>query len=137
MTIKIGKSKTDQLRQRDEVLIARSGGRFCPIALYLLGALSIDPLSNEFIFRHLVKTKKSYKLSSNGKLISYSTFRDHLARDLQGIVPHPSMYGTHSFRSGGASKAAESGVSERVCRLAVSKTIWNFWRLSSYALAGN
>ena len=38
------------------------------------------------------------------------TFRDHLSK-----VPDPSVYGTHSSRSGGATKAANSGVGgERV-----------------------
>jgi len=30
------------------------------------------------------------------------------------VVPDPSVYDTHSFRSGGATKAANSGVGERV-----------------------
>jgi len=30
------------------------------------------------------------------------------------VVPNPSVYGTHSFRSRGAAKAANSGVGERV-----------------------
>ena len=68
--------------------------------------------SSEFIFRPLVKTKSSYKLVQKDKPISYATFRDHLAKSLQNIVP--SVYGTHSFRSGGASSAANSGVSDRV-----------------------
>ena len=46
------------------------------------------------------------------KPISYTTFRDQLAK--QNVVPDPSVYGTHSFRSGGASRAANSGVSDRV-----------------------
>ena len=48
------------------------------------------------------------------KPISYTTFRDHLSKSLRSVVPDPSVYGTHSFRSGGATKAANSGVGERV-----------------------
>ena len=33
---------------------------------------------------------------------------------MQSIVLDPSVYGTHSFWSGGASRAANSGVSDRV-----------------------
>ena len=62
----------------------------------------------------LVKTKSSYKMVSKDKPISYSTFRDHLSKSLRSIVPDPSVYGTHSFRSGGASMAANSGVGDRV-----------------------
>ena len=104
MLIKVEKSKTDKLRQGDEVVIAQSGG----------SKLVIDPLSSEFIFRPLVKTKSSYKLVQNDKPISYTTFRDQLAKSLQNVVPDPSVYGTHSFRSGGASRAANSGVTDRV-----------------------
>ena len=40
--------------------------------------------------------------------------RGQLTKRLQSIVPDPSVYGTHSFRSGGASRAANSGISDRV-----------------------
>ena len=46
------------------------------------------------------------------KLISISPVQP--SRSLQSIVPDPSVYATHSFRSGGASRAANSGVSDRI-----------------------
>ena len=118
MIIKVEKSKTDQLRQGDQVVIAQSGGSVCPVFLLktYLKKLDIDPHSNEFIFRQLVKTKSSHKLTQKNKPISYTTFRDQLAKSLQNVVPDPSAYGTHSFRSGGASRAANSGVSDRLSR---------------------
>ena len=79
-----------------------------------LRKLDIDPHSNEFIFRSLVKTKSSYKLTQKNKPISYTTFRDQLAKSLKNVVPDPSVYGTHSFRSGGASRAANSRVNDRL-----------------------
>ena len=109
MIIKVEKRNTDQLRQGDQVVIAQSGGSVCPVFL-----LKTDPHSNEFIFRQLVKTKSSHKLTQKNKPISYTTFRDQLAKSLQNVVPDPSAYGTHSFRSGGASRAANSGVSDRL-----------------------
>ena len=110
------KSKTDQLRQGDQVVIAQSGGSVCPVSLLkiYLRKLDIDPHSNEFIFRPLVKTKSSYKLTQKNKPISYTTFRDQLAKSLKNVVPDPSVYGTHSFRSGGASRAANSRVNDRL-----------------------
>ena len=112
----VEKSKTDQLRQGDEVIIAQSGGSACPVSILrdYLSRLNIDPHSDELIFRQLVKTKSSYKLVNKDKPISYTTFRDHLSKSLRSVVPDPSVYGTHSFRSGGATKAANSGVGERV-----------------------
>ena len=49
-------------------------------------------------------------------MIGYSTFRDHLAKDLRGLVPDPSIYGFSLSRSGRASKAAERGVGESFFR---------------------
>ena len=117
MTIKVEKSKTDQLRQGDELIIAQSGGTACPVSILrdYLTRLNIDPHSDELIFRQLVKTKSSnYKLVNKDKPISYTTFRDHLSKSLRSVVPDPSVNGPHSFRSGGATKAANSGVGERV-----------------------
>ena len=111
MIIKVDKSKTDQLRQGDEVVIAESEGNVCRVFLLkeYLKKLDISPDSSEFIFRPLVKTKSSYKLLKVDKHISYATFRGQLTKSLQSIVPEPSVYGTHSFLSGGASRAANSG----------------------------
>ena len=68
------KSKTDQLRQCDEVVIAQSKGNVCPVFLLkeYLKKLDISPDSSEFIFRSLVKTKSSYKLVQVDKHISYA-----------------------------------------------------------------
>lgn len=116
MIIKVEKSKTDQLRQGDEVVIGCSGGNACPVFILqqYLSRLNIDPHSDEFIFRQLVKTRSSHKLLNKDKPISYSTFRDHLSKSLRNVVPGPSVYGTHSFRSDGASKAANSGLGDRI-----------------------
>ena len=119
MSIKVEKSKNDQLRQGDEVLIAKGEGTACPVKILeeYLNRFNIDPLSDQFIFRWLIKTKTSYKLASNNKPIGYSTFRDHLRKTLRGFVPDPQVYGTHSFpsgRGGGASAAANSAVPDRV-----------------------
>ena len=89
MTIKVEKSKTDQLRQGDEVIIAQSGGCACSVSILrdYLSRLNIDPHSDELIFRQLVKTKSFYK----DKSISYTTFRDHLSKSLRSVVPDPSV----------------------------------------------
>ena len=115
MIIKVDKSKTDQLRQGDEVVIAQSEGNVCPVFLLkeYLKKLDISPDSREFVFRPLVKTESSHKLVQVDRHISYTAFRGQLTKSLQSIVPDPSVYGTHSFRAGGASRAANSGVSDR------------------------
>ena len=119
MSIKVEKSKNDQPRQGDEVLIAKGEGTACPVEILkeYLNRFNIDSLSAQFIFRRLIKTRKSYKVASNNKPIGYSTFRDHLRKTLRGFVPDPQIYGTHSFKSGGGggtSAAANSGVPDIV-----------------------
>ena len=83
MVIKVEKSRTDQLGQGDEVVIAKSRDSVYPVSLLkaYLGRLNFDPHSSEFIFRPLVKTKISYKLFKNDKSISYAMFRDQLAKN--------------------------------------------------------
>ena len=115
MKIKIDKSKNDQLREGNEVSISEAEGSVCPVKIlkeYLL-RMNISPRCSELIFRQLVKTKASHKLAARDKPICYSTFRDHLCKTFGNSVPDPTIYGTHSFRSGGASKAANSDVKER------------------------
>ena len=75
--IKVEKSKTDQLRPGDEVVLARSRGSICPVSILqeYLSRWNIDPHSDDLIFRRLVKTKSSYKMLSKDKPISCSTFR--------------------------------------------------------------
>ena len=98
------------------MVIAKSEGNVCPVFLLkeYLKRLDFSSDFSELIFRPLVKTKSSYKLVQVDKHISYATFRGQLSKSLQSIVPNPSVFGTHSFRSGGASRAANSGVSDRV-----------------------
>ena len=127
--IEVDKSKTDQLRQDDEVVIAQSEGNVCPVFLLkeYFKKLDISPDSSEFIFRPLVTTKSSYKLVQVDKHISYAT-RGQLTKSLQSILPHPSVYGGHYFRSGGASRAANSGVSSvfTSCGLKIFRTLVSF-----------
>ena len=77
MTIKVDKSKTYQLTQGDEVVIAQSEGNVCQVFLLkdYLKKLDINPDSKEFIFRPLVNTKSSYKLVQVDKHISCATFK--------------------------------------------------------------
>lgn len=97
------------------MVIAQSEGNVCPVFLLkdYFKKLNFNPDFSEFISRPLDKTKSSYKLVQVDKP-TYATFRGQLTKSLQDIVPDPSVYGTHSLRSGGASRAANSGVSDRV-----------------------
>ena len=104
ITIKVEKSKSDQLRQGDEVVIAQSGGSVCPVFILreYLGRLNINPRQMSPFLDSWSKPRNltSWQAKIN-RIDCYSTFRDHLTKSLSGVVPDPRIYCTHSFRSGG------------------------------------
>ena len=55
-----------------------------------------------------------YKLRSVDKPISYSRSREIILKELENIGLNKSKFGIHNLRSGGATAAAESGVSDRL-----------------------
>uniref|UniRef100_A0A7M5XML7 Tyr recombinase domain-containing protein n=1 Tax=Clytia hemisphaerica TaxID=252671 RepID=A0A7M5XML7_9CNID len=107
-------SKTDQVREGNIVFISKTGTKCCPI-YWLRKYLSLSKLNYKpeaYLILHLYKTKRGH--NAHGLLpISYTTalktFNDHLSK-----VTNPSIYGLHSLRSGGASEAANNGISDRL-----------------------
>ena len=69
MKIKILQSKTDQLRQGDELVIARTGNLTCPVAMlerYMdRTGMSLD--DQRYLFRPIQRTKKGEVLRQSGK----------------------------------------------------------------------
>ena len=70
MTIRIAKSKNDQLRQGDVVVIARTNSKICPVSMLERYLLRVGmPLSdNRFLFRAIQKTKNGEKLRDSGHI---------------------------------------------------------------------
>ena len=115
MVLYIPHSKTDQLRKGDELVIARTQNRTCPVAMlesYLLetGTLLSD---QRRLFRPICKSKKSEKLRKSGS-ISYSCLRDLFKKKLKDLGYNSDEFGLHSLRAGGATAAANSGVPDRL-----------------------
>lgn len=77
MTVHIRSSKTDQYRQGDTVLVARTGSPTCPVAMmelyYSLGGLSHT--SSLSLFRGITRTKQGERLRASGSL-SYTRMRE-------------------------------------------------------------
>ena len=109
LEISIAKSKNDQLRKRNVVLISDSLSDISPVQLIklYLSRLQIPDDCNKFIFRPLVTSKSSHSLIAIDRHISYSTFREHLKSDLFGIVDDLSKFNSQSLRS-----AANAGIEE-------------------------
>lgn len=117
MSLYIEKSKTDQHREGNSVLIARTHLSTCPVNMierYLKSAV-IDEFSNEFIFRSVTFHKRKNMYTLKGKTpLSYTRAREILLDALQSIGLDKSKFGLHSLRSGGATAAASAGVSDRL-----------------------
>lgn len=114
------KSKTDVYRQGNTVIIARTGGATCPVAIleHYLSMAGIDIKSDEFIFRSIsfIKKTDSYCLCKVNKPLSYTRAREILLSTLDSIGLEKQKFGLHSLRSGGVSAAAHNRVPERLLK---------------------
>lgn len=115
MTIEIEKSKNDQLREGNVIPISDTSSASSPMKLLqsYFSEFDIPSDSKKYIFRPLRKYKSTHRLVDTDRHICYSTFRESLKANLVSIVDDISLYSTHSFRSGGATLAANSGTNER------------------------
>ncbi len=113
--LKIRRSKTDQLRKGDEVLIARTGNPTCPVAMLeqYMAKGCINPSSELCLFRAITRTARGEVLRGSGSL-SYARLRELFKIKLRQLGYNPAAYGLHSLRAGGATVAANAGVPDRL-----------------------
>ena len=115
LKIHIVRSKTDQLRQGNEVLVARTNTNTCPVAMlerYMQRTtMSLDDVRP--LFRPIQSSKKGESLRDAGK-ISYSCLRDLFRKKLADLGFPPDEFGLHSLRAGGATAAANAKVPDRM-----------------------
>lgn len=114
LIIKIRKSKTDQYRAGDEVLVSKGLSLACPYSMFLkyVCLANIDMSSDMFLFRPLYRSKQKCALIKVNKPISYTTARECVVSRLKQVAPELNL-GLHSLRSGGATMAANSDVKDR------------------------
>ena len=117
MKIYLPKSKTDQHREGEKVVIARTGTRFCPVGQvekFLTEAkLDIERNKDAYIVPRLHKTRKGHKASKT-KGISKTTMSEIFQKNTASFRKEDENFGLHSLRSGGASSAANHGVPDRL-----------------------
>ena len=115
MVLRVPKSKTDQLRKGDEVIIARSGKVTCPVSNLeeYLRRTGTALQSQSFLFRPICKTKSGERLRESGS-ISYTCLWEQFKNKLSKLGYNPLEFGLHSMRAGGATKAANVGVPDRL-----------------------
>ena len=114
MVIQVQKSKNDQLRKGNEVVISELSSPACPVSLLkrYLDKFRIPPNSRDLIFKPISRGKGFCKLVTPDKPISYSCIQDGFRRDLKNVGVDPSKFGLHSLRSGGATLAANNGIND-------------------------
>ena len=109
------KSKMDQLRNGQEVLIARTGRVSCPVnaleRYFSVAGIVAD--SDDFLFKPGFRVKGIGGLIKQRKCLSYTRATEIFRGRFEEWVPNIRGYSLHSCRSGGASAAAQMGVSDR------------------------
>ena len=113
VTLVIRKSKTDQLREGDRVLIAQALSKACAVSLLkkylLLSEARLD--SDVFVFRALTNNNKTRPTNLQ---MSYTSVRDVMKRKFIEIGLDHNKFGIHSLRAGGATSAANRGIPDRL-----------------------
>ena len=110
-------SKVDQHRDGETVFIAKTGTKYCPVT-HIQDFLEkadhdIKRGGNAFLILRLHKTKKEH-VASKAKRISYSRMNEIFHENMNTSTNGGADYGLHSLRAGGASAAAQHGVSARL-----------------------
>ena len=115
MSVRIIASKTDQYRQGDSIIVARTGTKTCPVAMmeryFLMGSLAQS--SSLPVFRGITRTKNGERLRATGHL-SYTRMRELFHEKWKELGFDASKFGLHSLRAGGATAAANAGVPDRL-----------------------
>ena len=108
-------SKGDQLRKGDEVVIARCGSVTCPVGKLeeYMRRTQMTWSDQRFLFRPICKTKLGVRLRESGS-ISYTCLHGLFKKKLRTLGYDPKDFGLHSMRAGGATKAANAGVPDRL-----------------------
>ena len=113
--IYVYKSKTDVYRDGAYVFLAKTGHVSCPFNLLrrYVSAANLDLSSSLPFFRSLYfKVTSTYSLRSTG--VSYSRMREIVLHAFVELGYQKNLFGLHSLRAGGASAAANAGISDRL-----------------------
>ena len=112
-------SKTDKYREGSWVYIAKTGNCTCPYTYLIkyLEAARIPSFSLNFLFRSLRYDRKLKGNVLSSKPLTASRAGEILKEKLETIGLDPSKFSNHSFRSGGATSAANLNVPDRLFKV--------------------
>lgn len=110
------KSKNDQHRDGKTVYISKLDSKYCPVKIlqrfFSQGEISLDFHKDMFLIPRLIKIKSGHRVHKTLG-ISYSRAREIFKENIEKLDIEGN-FGLHSFRSGGASAAAENNVDKRL-----------------------
>ncbi|KAK3102573.1 hypothetical protein FSP39_012299 [Pinctada imbricata] len=109
----IRKSKTDQYRNGNEVLISCGTTIACPVKMLrkYVNIAQIDLSSDHFLFKPVYRSKDKCGLIYKNKKLSYTAAKSSIISRLK-LVAKDLDLGLHSMRAGGATQAANSSAFE-------------------------
>lgn len=115
MSIHVTKSKTDQFRKGDDVVISKGQTNACPMSIVMryMVCAGIDSKSDHFLFKPAYGYKGNKYLIHKNKPMSYTRTRETVVARLKE-VGKGSNIGLHSLRASGATAAARANVADRV-----------------------
>lgn len=110
----IRKSKTDQYRFGNEIVISKGQTSACPYTMLLryLFVSGQSVSSSFYLFRPCFRSKGVCRLIFKDKPLSYTRARECLVARIREVAGDLNI-GLHSLRSGGATAAANAGVNDR------------------------
>lgn len=113
-SISIKKSKTDQYRHGNVVVVAKGGSLACPYALLnrYLRIIGCTVQNDTFLFKPCFRSGTKCKQIYKDKALSYTRARETVVSRLKEVTGDLNI-GLHSLRAGGATMAANAGVNDR------------------------
>lgn len=111
LELRICKSKTDQYREGNTVIVARTHSSTCPVATlerYMREA-KITLSRENHLYSGITRTKRGEVL--------YTCVRELVRQSCRQAGLDPSLYGVHSLRAGGATAGANIGIPDRAFKL--------------------
>ena len=113
-SVKIRKSKTDNSRHGNDLVIAKGQSVACPYAMLkrYLEVTAHNTTMNMHLFRPCFRSRNVCRLIYKDKPLSYTRAREAILSRLKEVRNGMNL-GLHSLRSDGATLAANSGVNDR------------------------
>ncbi|CAC5382734.1 unnamed protein product [Mytilus coruscus] len=117
----VERSKTDCYRKGNHVFKSKLESPQCPVALLsnYVDVANIDMKSDIYIFTSIsfFKSRNVFSLRKKNVCLSYTRTREIVSMALADFGCSITDFGLHSFRAGGASAAAQNGISDRLFKM--------------------